>query len=267
MDEIGSDDIPPALLLFHKKVVAFSEFLQQAAETKYNSAKMRPISHQATFRIHSWAIVLHKAIRDNCLIGWAQVSGVLLRALLDCFINIGLIGEKDHDLRAFSFFYHYQLSRQNDTSIRKDERDRMRTEIQPGWDLLEKDDQTRIHGLISAGKLGGGYWYSHEFRSPADVLKRRATTPDIRTAYNYLSGASHGGHVSSNLFLDEPDDYTIEPLKNPKSAALAIAYSSRFLLEICRVRVHHEIPELQDEVEGLVKEILGLKELIEAKPA
>ncbi len=267
MDEIGSDDIPPALLLFHKNVVAFSEFLQQAAEKKYNSAKMRPISHGATFRIHSWAIVLHKAIRDNCLIGWAQVSGVLLRALLDCFINIGLIGEKDHDLRAFSFFYHYELSRLRDTSIRKDERDRTRTEIQPGLDRLEKDDQTRILDLISAGKLGGAYWYSHEFRSPADVLKRITTEPDIRTAYNYLSGASHGGHVSSNLFLDEPDNYPIEPLKNPKSAALAIAYSSRFLLEICRVRVHHEIPELQDVVEGLVKEILGLKELIEAKPA
>lgn len=267
MDEIGSDDIPPTLLLFHKKVVAFSEFLQQAAENKYSSAKKRRFSHGATFRIHSWAIVLHKAIRDNCLIGWAQVSGVLLRALLDCSINIGLIGEKDHDLRAFCFLYHDQLSRRRDTSIRKDERDRMRTEIQQGLDRLEKDDQKRILDLISANKLGSAYWYSHEFRSPADVLKRIATTPEICTAYKYLSGASHGGHVTSNLFLDEPDDYTIEPLKNPKSAVLAIAYSSRLLLEICRVRVHYEILELQDVVEELSNELLGLKEVIEAKPA
>lgn len=266
MDDLGKDDIPKQLLDFHTKIVAFSEFLQEEGEKKFAGVKMRPISHGATFRIHTWAIVLHKAVRDNCLIGWAQVTGVLLRSLLDCVINIGLIGEKDHDLRAFCFFYHYQLSRLVDSSVPKIEKEALRKEMQAGLDLLTKPDQAIVERLIATKKAGGPYWFSYEYRSPSEVIKA-IMNPQIRTAYGFLSGAAHGGHVTSNLFLDAPDTPGIDPRKNPKSAALAVIYSCRFLLEICHVRVHHEQPEGKGAIDDLKKEFSGLESVVKAGPA
>jgi hypothetical protein len=266
MEDLGKDDIPKQLLDFHTKVVAFSEFLQEEGEKKFAGVQMRPISHGATFRIHTWAIVLHRAVRDNCLIGWAQVTGVLLRTLLDCVINIGLIGEKAHDLRAFYFFYHYQLSKLVDSSVPKKEKEILRKEIQAGLDLLNKEDQAKVEDHIATKKAGGPYWFSYEYRSPSEVIKA-IMNPEIRKSYGFLSGAAHGGHVTSNLFLDEPDTAGIDPRKNPKSAALAIIYSCRFLLEICQVRVHHEQPEGQGAIDDLMQEFMSMESVLKARPA
>lgn len=266
MEEIGKDDIPKELLEFHNKLLAFSEFLQIEGEKKYAGVKMRPISHGAAFRIHTGAIVLHKAILDNCFIGWAQVTAVLLRSLLDSLINIGLIGEKDHDLRAFFFFYHYQLSKLMDSSVPKEEKAILWAEMKLGLNLLNSEDQKKINDMIASNKVGGAYWFSFEYRSPSEVIVK-IMNPQIRTSYNFLSGAAHGGHVTSNLFLDEPDKHGIDPRRNPKSAALAVIYSCRFLLEICRVRVYHEQPEGRGAIGDLVKEFLGMESVFKAGPA
>lgn len=94
---------------------------------------------------------------------------------------------------------------------------------------LPTKDQARATALLADANRKN-YWYQPEFSSPSELLKK--TQGDMPFLYRTFSASAHGGVVGLSLLDDDPDTPNINPKNHPRNTAIAIAGSSRLLLEI-----------------------------------
>lgn len=247
-------DIPDHFRKLHRAVVTLSFALQGASNKIYAKSKTNRMSRGVFYKLHAYAIVLHNSILSLCDDGWSQVTPALLRAMLDVFANLLVIAEKDSEYRAFKYFYFYNMKVQNDQNIPKKTKEKPRRQMTEGLKELEPTIRARIEKFIKAKKFGT-YWFWPDYRSPSDVFRKLTERPSqIILLYGVYSAASHGGHVGSVMFLDQPDQIDTRQRSNPKSAKMAVIASCRHLLEICGLR--NEFEEL-----GLTKMYSDLWEI------
>ena len=69
----------------HGIVIHYSVEVQEAATRL--EANRPHVSYHALANLHMRAILLHRSIRDLCEAGWTPVTGVLIRTLLDIYVN------------------------------------------------------------------------------------------------------------------------------------------------------------------------------------
>lgn len=253
-------DILKSVRNFHDKVINFSSFTQTATNEKHANSTSNQLSRGVFFKLHAYAIVLHRAIISLCDDGWSQVTPLLLRVMFDVFANLLVIEEKDSEYRAFKYFYFFQMKVKNDQTIPKEEKLRFRKEIEEGLDKLDASTRKRGEQFINQNKFGS-YWFNPEYKSPSDVLKKLSTS-EVSWIYKTYSGASHGGHVGSSIYLDEPDKIDINERSNPKKANLAVMHSCRCLLDICGLRNQFEDLGLRKIYLDLLKEFNSFKEVV-----
>jgi hypothetical protein len=228
----------------HEIVIIYSIKVQSAAS---RLQEIRPhVSYQAFADLHMRAVVIHRSIRDLCESGWTPVTGILIRTLIDIYVNcLAIAIEPDNsEFMAFRFLFAFQLSRVKDAAVPKKAQLEHRKEIETAILQLPSKDAARATALIT-DKTRKSYWYQPEFKSPSDLLKK--TKGDMPSLYRIFSAATHGGIVGLALLDDEPDTPNINPRQHPRQMPIAILGSARYLLEITFLR---------DQIEG-TEEILG----------
>jgi len=196
-------------------------------------------SYHALANLHMRAVIIHRSIRDLCESGWTTVTGILLRTLLDIYVNclaIAIVPE-DADFMAFKFLLAFPLNRVNDSSLPKESREAHRKEIETEILRLPTKDTARATALHS-DSTRKNYWYQPEYSSPSDLLKK--TEGEMLFLYRTFSGSAHGGVVGLALFDDDPDTPNIDPKQHPRQTPLSIIASSRLLLEIAFLRDQSE---------------------------
>jgi hypothetical protein len=249
----------------HEIVIRYSIKVQSAAARLQG---IRPhVSYQAFADLHMRAVVIHRSIRDLCEAGWTPVTGILIRTLLDIYVNCLAIAiePENSEFMAFRFLFAFQLSRVNDSSVPKKSRLKHRKEIEAAILQLPSNDTARATALIT-DKTRKNYWYQPEFSSPSDLLRK--TKGDMPSLYRIFSAATHGGIVGLALFDDEPDTPNINPRQHPRQTPIAILGSARYLLEITFLRDQAEGTQelagyyfIKDEV------LLPMKEKFGPEPA
>jgi len=218
--------------------------IHYSIEVQRSSARLqeaRPhVSYLALANLQMRAITIHRSIRTLCEAGWTPVTVILIRTLLDIYVNcLGIaIVQEDSEFMAFRFLFAFQLGRVNDTTLPKEVRRRHLAEIEQAILKLPSGDQARATALLS-DSTRKNYWFQPEFSSPSELLKR--TEGEMPFLYRTFSGSAHGGIVGLSLLDDDPDKPDINPKNHPRTTALAIAGSSRLLLEISFLR---------DQIEG-----------------
>jgi hypothetical protein len=65
-------------------------------------------------------------------------------------------------------------------------------------------------------------------------------SPEIRFVYDTHSGGAHGGYLGLRILKDQPDQVHPNPRADPRSQNLALAGSTRILLEAMNIRDHFE---------------------------
>ncbi len=235
-DEIPTQQFWPLskeLGRLHNIVIHYAVEVQKATNTL--PPENRPISFDAFAILHTRAVILHRSIRELCERGWTPAAGVLIRTLLDLYINILaiVIKPEDSEFMAYRYLLAFQLGRVNDSSLDKQARKQHGKELQEALVHLSPEDQTRMKAVLE-DKASRSYWFQPEHRSPSELLKK--TKGEMPSLYRTFSGSTHGGVVGSALLDDEPDNFDINPKQHPRRTPLAIAASSRLLLEITFLR-------------------------------
>jgi hypothetical protein len=226
------------LQTLHGIVIHYSIKVQEAA-TRLEADRPH-VSYHALANLHMRAIIIHRSIRDLCEAGWTPVTGILIRTLLDIYVNclaIAIVPE-DSEFMAFRFLLAFPLSRVNDSTLSKEIRQAHREEIEVAISRLPSKDTARATALIT-DTTRKSYWYQPEFSNPSDLLRR--TIGDMPFLYRTFSSSTHGGVVGLALLDDEPDTPNINPKRHPRKTPISIVASSRLLLEITFLR---------DQIEG-----------------
>jgi len=163
------------------------------------------------------------------------VTSILIRTLVDLYVNVLaiVISPADSEFMAFRYLLSFALSRVNDTSLGLEVREKHRKEIEGAIAHLPESDIKRAEALLG-DKNRKNYWYQPEYANPTALLKR--TTGDMPFLYRVLSGSTHGGTVGLGFLDDQPDDFDINQREHPRRTPLAIAFSSRILLELTFLR-------------------------------
>jgi hypothetical protein len=238
--------IDDKLMVLHNAVIQYAVRVQQAAT---NRQEQDPhVAYSALATIAMRAATIHRAVLSLCVDGWTPVNSVLIRTLADLYVNVVAIAfEPAHiEFMAFRYLYNFQISHLNDTSVPPAQRKRCNEELETAIGAAAKLNPARIREFIAAYKKAS-YWFQPEFKSPTDVLCK--TKGDMPFLYRVFSGAVHGGVVGLGFLDDTPDEFDINPRNHPRRNRMAIALSSRFLLEISFVRDSVEDTGLADEYE------------------
>jgi hypothetical protein len=193
------------------------------------------ISYQALAILHMRAVTIHRAILNLCELGWTPVASILIRTLLDLYANviaIGMVPENVHFM-AFRYLCHHQLVRLHDTTVSKEQRAQITKEMEIALPGLPREDAERVRLLLKEYPRKN-YWYQPEFASPSAILGQ--TKGEMAFIYRAFSGSVHGGVVGLGFLDGKPDEFDINPREHPRRTPLAIAMSSRLLLEITLLR-------------------------------
>jgi hypothetical protein len=255
-------EVPEQLLRLHDAVITYSVEVHKLATQKQE--REPHLSYEALAIISMRAVTIHRAILDLCRAGWTPVASILIRTLGDLYANALAIVFKSEDteLMAFRYLLNFPISQAGDTSVPKKLRAKYRAEIDQVIARAHTLDPEKAEQFLASYKPVN-YWYQPEHSSPTDLLKK--TQGDMKLVYRVFSGAVHGGTVGLGFLDDKPDEFDVNPRSHPKRNRLAVALSSRWVLEISFLRDSSEETGLQEHYTYiLTKLFLPLKEMVGA---
>jgi hypothetical protein len=142
--------------------------------------------------------------------------------------------ETEAEYRGFKYTHFFLKAQLNAPHLKGKLRKAVRAQIEEGIIRLPAAYQQRARDFMFRDRLRA-YWYCPEYQRPKDVLDRLVRS-DINRIYDVYSGGSHGGFIGLRILKDEPDRVHPNPRPDPRSQNLALAASSRILLEAMNVR-------------------------------
>lgn len=256
-----------AYLDFYNNVVEFAVKANLASFKKYNPPSLLSerniLARGCLYIIGERAVVLDRSILSLCEDGWASVSPIIIRSLLECLTNSVGIVKKDSEYMAFKFYAHDLLNTLVDGDFSKETKDFNMDQVNLQLNRLNSQDKKRAEEYKSEFLKRGerrSYWYRPEYKTIGDIFK----TCDNKglewyKVYKDLSMAIHSSFIGLGMFKDKPDRRDINPRKDLEASKMALVSSSRLLLEITSVREQFENLNLNSEVERLIAELLKLK--------
>src|SRR5580704_10104655 len=229
---------PPWLIsrelhVLHESVIEYAVDVHRRAT--HLQQKRAHVSYRALAILHMRAVTIHRSVLVLCELGWTPVTSILIRTLLDLYANVIaiLLEPENTEFMGFRYLAHPHLTRLHDTTVPKAERERIRVNMDAAAVQLPEPDIARAKELLSSYPRRS-YWYSPEFESPNAVLSN--TKGEMTFIYRLLSGSVHGGTVGLGFLDDNPDEFDINARNHPRRSPLAIALSSRLLLETTFLR-------------------------------
>lgn len=241
------------------KVIKYGSDLQMESRKKYYLTKSTwmQFTRGVTEQLHESAITYHRSILCLAENGWAQNASPLLRTIIELIVNCAVVVEEDCEFRSFKYS-SFELLRLDSTP---EERERSKRELKAQlFDYLDEENKKRAEEYFNQ-KTYGLYWYDGIYKGPRDVLRKNA--PSLLDIYDLGGSASHGGQIGYKFFDENPKLKDINPRKDPYSANLSVVFSIRLLLEFCLIRDRFEKLGLERHYDKYVKELSGLKALVE----
>lgn len=250
---------------FHSKTYKFASkvnqlcFEQNEKETKY------PMASEALFSLSSDTVALHRAIKSLCESGWAFPCSILLRSMLDCMINVGIICNEPQkaEYMGFKYMHCYIKGTLSDSKSSKEHKDYAKRSLSQAIEKLPQNYKGKAQDFF--GQKRSAYWFNPEFSKPSDVLEKLAS-PGTQELYRIYSGSTHGGFIGNRIFRDEPDNTHPNPRADKKAQNLALVASSRFLIEISTVRGNFEVGGISKFREAIIGEFQELNKFMLGVP-
>lgn len=225
--------------IFHNPAVELAVQAQETSTEKFEGED-NDLLRDAFFVLSHDSIRVHRAI--GCLVeeGWSGPGAALLRTLMDISVSAIALAKSAHPrVAAFRYLYSGFRRHARDQLFSREERRRMFNQLRQR--LRQLPDSLRGDALTVVKDKDRPYWFAPEWSSPS-VLLDLFGREDLKWTYMQTSAAAHGTFMGLRLFRDEPDKIDVNPDKpGPRALSLDLA-SSRWLVEIVRIR---------DAVEGL----------------
>jgi len=253
----------------YKESRRFAVKVNSASFKKYNPpsklANQNILSRGCLYKIGERAVILHNSILSLCEDGWASVTPIILRSLLECFMSSLVIAQKDSEYMAFKFYVHDDLNMMIDKNIAEEIENFSRTQINQLLKGLSSTDQKRASKYVDdflKRSEPKSYWYRPEYKDTKAILNLCTEESGMPEAFRLFSMSTHGTFLGSQLFKDQPDETDINPRPDPQSIKIALAVSSSILIEIASVRDQFEKLGLDSEAQLMRDKKLKLRQPI-----
>ena len=229
--------------LAHKTAFDFAVDLNKQSARQYEGSEWNTVARSALSVINHESVCFHRAIGDLAYQGWAFAAPVLLRTQMEGMLStLAITQSKQANLAGFKFFYAYAKDMQSDPNLQDEARDELKTSIRRHMKQLSEEDQELAKDYLHRQKLGG-FWYADEFGGPTALLKKFSDKEQL-FLYRKLSAAAHFGFLGLRFFRDEPEKLSVEPRQDRRALGMTLIGSSRFLLEIARLRaIFEKLPQ------------------------
>jgi len=238
--------------IFHDEAIEIAVEAQDASTTKF-AQEGNDLVRDAYFVLSHDAIRVHRAI--GCLVdnGWSGPGAALARTLIDLSVSAIAIAEsRNRRMAAFKYLYGGFRRHARDQGLPSSDRRRMFDQIRKRLDQLP--EALRPEAVAVVKERDRSYWFAPEWRSPSAVIEQHADA-ELNWSYLQMSAVAHGGFLGMRLFRDSPDAMNLNPDPiGPRAMSLDMM-SSRWLVEIVRIRDAVErlgiVPRIDEFVERL----------------
>ncbi len=238
--------------IFHEPAIDIAVKAQQLSTRKYEDAA-NDILRDAFFVLSHDSVRVHRAV--GCLVdgGWSGPGAALLRTLIDMSVSAAALGNSEQpQMAAFRYLYAGFRRHARDPGLPASARKKMFDQIRQRLRLLP--EELRSDAVKVVKDKDRPYWFAPEWRSPSAVIDAFGA-PDLKWTYMQVSAAAHGTVTGLRLFRDEPDKISVDPdALGIRALSLDFA-SSRWLVEIVRVRDAVEGLGLNSDIDKLVDRI------------
>lgn len=251
------------IIKLHDELIGFGSRLQAASANKMNNERHLGANVYSSFyKIHAYAVTLHRAILTLCKEGWTHISAILLRTILECSVNcIAIANNEFSEYMAFKYLYHPYIQIMRDNNYPENEREKAKIDIEQGIENLEDETlKEKANNYVNSDRLDI-FWFKPEESSVSSIINNYGST-ELKFVYSSLSMSAHAGHLGIFLFKDDPDNIEINPSENPKKSRLALIASCRWLLELFYFRNIYENLGHESEYYEFLEEILAFEQKV-----
>ena len=230
----------PLILQLHSDVQEYATVVNSSIASAHGGISPHPLSGGALYALTADLLGIHRAILTLCEDGWAFAAVPLLRTMLDFLMSAAVITEQkpEAEYRGFKYTHFFIKAQLKETSLPAEARAALRSQLENSIALLPAGQQQKARDFIFRERLWS-YWYCPEYRRPMEVLDS-LLSQEIRFVYGTFSGGSHGSYLGLSVLKDEPDLKHPNQRADTRSQNLALAGSTRILLETMNIRDRFE---------------------------
>jgi Family of unknown function (DUF5677) len=255
--------LPDEVAEHHNAVIWYCSNLQKAFADSGKTTQTASLSSLALANLLYIAIIAHRSIRTLCEEGWATVTPIIIRTMLDMGANcMAITHHARPDYMGFKYLLSFHIKLANEPSIPNEQRKIFQELVESYILRLNAEDQSNARELVKQRK-GLTYWFQPEFKSTKKLLK--LATVDVYSIYELFSGPAHGGWSSQAIFNDDSTIQDINPREHPSGSLAAIKASSRLLLEMAYTRDGWDHAGFVDEYKTLVQQNDSLPKITSKK--
>lgn len=230
----------PLILQLHSDVQEYATVVNGSIASAHGGVSPHPLSSGALYALTADLFGIHRAVLTLCIDGWAFAVVPLLRSMIDILMSAAVITEQETEAeyRGFKYSHFFLKAQLKDTHLSAEARSALRSQLEDGVAQLPASQRQKARDFIFRERLRS-YWYCPEYRRPMEILDR-FLSKEIRFIYDMFSGGSHGGYLGLSVLKDEPDLKHPNQRADTRSQNLALAGSTRILLETMNIRDHFE---------------------------
>jgi len=253
-------EINEKIIQLHEDLIGFGSNIQaKSAKRMEEKIHINENIYIVLNKSMAYAITLHRAMKSLCEDGWAHVSPILLRTLLESSANCLAVDKDEYpEYMAFKFLYHPYVKSLRENRTSDELREEARREIALGLEKISNEEEiAKAEEFISWDRIPI-FWFQPEKNSVTSIINEYGGE-EMKFIYKILSSSVHAGHFGMFLFREDSDDININPAENPKKAEFVLMASNRYLLEFYNIRNQTEGLEFDEEYQDFLDRILSLE--------
>ena len=230
----------PIILQLHTDAQEYAVLVNSSIAVAHGGVSPHPLCGGALYALTADLFGIHRAVLTLCEDGWAFAAVPLLRTMIDFLMSAAVITEHkpEAEYRGFKYTHFFLKAQLKETHLSAEARVALRSQLKNSIAQLPAGQRQKARDFIFRERLWS-YWYCPEFRRPAEVLDR-LLSEEIRFVYDTFSGGSHGGYLGLSVLKDEPDLKHPNQRADTRSQNLALAGSTRILLETMNIHDRFE---------------------------
>lgn len=253
-------EIPEDILQLHEDLIEFGSRIQtESARGMEINRHINENIYIVFYKINAYAVTLHRAVKSLSEAGWAHISPILLRTILECMAYcLAIMNNKHPEYMAFKYLYHPYIVSLRDNKSPENLKEEAKREIKQGIEKISSEEEKEKAKIFVSEKNPSIYWFKPEESGISSIINKYAGE-DSKFIYKILSTAVHAGHFGLFLFRDDSDVIDINPSDNPKKANIAIMMTCRYLLELLNIRNVSEGLGFDSEYNKFLRRILSFE--------
>jgi hypothetical protein len=226
----------PQVLAIHQEAADFAVFVNEEIATANGGVLRYPLCGTALYSTAADQLSLHRAIRDLCDHGWAAETLVLVRTMLDIYLSVLVLVERESeaDFRGVKYTHGFLKAIYINKNSTPAERANAKEQILEVIARAPAGIKEQLKSYFFKETLGA-YWYCPDYNRPSDILSK-LSTGNMGILYDYFSGAVHGSYMGLRILKDKPDEINPNPRADPRAQNLSLSISTRLLLESTYLR-------------------------------